>query len=82
MDTLVNFVTKVNSILLDNVLIYALLGVGILYTVILRVPQINKIGPGFRQTFSGVFKRDQKKVEGEMTSFQALATAIATQVGT
>lgn len=82
MDTLVNFVTKVNSILWDNVLIYALLGVGILYTVILRVPQINKIGPGFRQTFSGVFKRDQKKVEGEMTSFQALATAIAAQVGT
>ena len=82
MDTLVNVVAKVNSILWDNILIYALLGVGILYTVILRVPQISKIGPGFKQTFGGLFKKDKKKVEGEMTSFQALSTAIAAQVGT
>lgn len=83
MDTLMSFVDTVNSILWDNILIYALLGVGIIYTVILRVPQISKIGPGFKQTFGGLFgKNKQEKVEGEMTSFQALSTAIAAQVGT
>lgn len=82
MDTLVDVVAKVNSILWDNILIYALLGIGIIYTVILRVPQVSKIGPGFKQTFGGLFKKDKKKVEGEMTSFQALSTAIAAQVGT
>ena len=83
MDTLVKIVDTVNSILWDNILIYALLGVGILYTVILRVPQISKIGPGFKQTFGGLFSKEkEEKVEGEMTSFQALATAVAAQVGT
>ncbi len=82
MDTLVNLVTKVNGILWNNILIYALLGVGILYTVILRVPQISKIVPGFKQTFGGLFKKDKVVVEGQMTSFQALSTAIAAQVGT
>lgn len=83
MDILVEIVDKVNSILWDNILIYALLGVGILYTVILRVPQISKIGPGFKQTFGGIFSKEkEEKVEGEMTSFQALATAVAAQVGT
>ena len=83
MDTLVKIVDTVNSILWDNILIYALLGVGILYTVILKVPQLTKIGPGFKQTFGGIFsKSKEEKVEGEMTSFQALSTAIAAEVGT
>ena len=83
METVANIVETVNSILWNNILIYALLGVGILYTVILRVPQISKIGPGFKQTFGGLFSKEkQEKVEGEMTSFQALSTAIAAQVGT
>ncbi len=82
METLIMIVDKVNSILWDNILIYALLGVGILYTVILKVPQISKIGPGFKQTFGGLFDKNKEKVEGEMTSFQALSTAIAAQVGT
>lgn len=82
MDSLVKFVDAVNNVLWENVLIYALLGVGILYTVILRVPQISKVGPGFKQTFGGLFSKDKEKVEGEMTSFQALSTAVAAQVGT
>src|SRR5690606_22999373 len=62
--------------------IYALLGTGVYYTIRLGVPQISKIGPGFKQTFGGIFKRDQKADADGMTSFQALATAVAAQVGT
>lgn len=76
------FVDVVNGFLWNNFLIYALLGTGIYYTFRLRVPQISKIGPGFKQAFGGIFKRDEKADADGMTSFQALATAIAAQVGT
>ena len=82
MEMLQSFVDLVNGLLWDKVLIFALMGTGIYYTIRLGVPQISKIGPGFKQAFGGVFKKKEKAVEGEMTSFQALATAIAAQVGT
>ena len=77
-----SFVDAVNGLLWDKVLIYALLGTGIYYTIRLGFPQISKIGPGFKQAFSGIFTKKEEAVEGEMTSFQALATAVAAQVGT
>lgn len=80
-DFLLKLVENVNNFLWNNILIYALLGVGILYTIILKVPQLSKIIPGFKQTFGGLFKKEVK-VEGTMTSFQALSTAVAAQVGT
>src|SRR5690554_4893792 len=76
------FVDVVNGFLWNNFLIYALLGTGIYYTFRLGIPQISKIGPGFKQVFGGIFKRDEKADADGMTSFQALATAIAAQVGT
>ncbi len=76
------FVDVVNGFLWDNFLIYALGIVGVYYTIRLGVPQISKIGTGFKQAFGGIFKKDKSKREDGMTSFQALATAIAAQVGT
>lgn len=76
------FVDAVNGFLWDKFLIYALLGTGIYYTFRLRIPQISKVGPGFKQAFGGIFKRDKKADADGMTSFQALATAVAAQVGT
>lgn len=76
------FVDVVNGFLWDNLLIYALSFIGIYYTIRLGVPQISKIGPGFKQAFGGMFKKDKTANEDGMTSFQALATAIAAQVGT
>lgn len=77
-----DFVNLVNHFLWDNILIYALLGVGIYYTIRLGVPQISKVGEGFKQAFGGIFKKRDSTDEDGMTSFQALATAIAAQVGT
>ena len=82
MESLQTFVNLVNGLLWDNFLVYALMGTGIYYTIRLGVPQISKIGPGFKQAFGGVFGKKEKAEDGEMTSFQALATAIAAQVGT
>lgn len=77
------FVDTVNGLLWDNLLIFALLIVGVYYTIRLGIPQISKVGPGFKQAFGGVFKKkDKDDGESGMTSFQALATAIAAQVGT
>lgn len=75
-------VDLIKNFLWDNILVYGLLAVGIYYTIRLRVPQFNKIGQGFKQTFGGLFKKEKNDEEGSMTSFQALATAIAAQVGT
>ena len=82
LDNLQAFVNLVNELLWDKLLIYALMGTGIYYTLRLGVPQVSKIGQGFKQAFGGVFSKKEKAAEGEMTSFQALATAIAAQVGT
>lgn len=76
------FLLNANDFLWNNILIYALLFVGIYYTIRLGVPQLSKIGPGFKQAFGGIFKKDKDSDESGMTSFQALATAIAAQVGT
>ncbi len=77
-----SFVKLVNSFLWDKLLIYALLLTGIYYTFRLGFPQIRKVGAGFKQTFGGLFKKDTNESKGGMTSFQALATAVAAQVGT
>lgn len=76
------FVDAVNGFLWDKFLIYALLGTGIYYTFRLGIPQISKVGTGFKQAFGGIFKKDKKADADGMTSFQALATAVAAQVGT
>ncbi|CAK7060928.1 alanine/glycine:cation symporter family protein [Tissierella carlieri] len=76
------FVTLINEFLWEKFLIYALLFIGIYYTFRLGVPQISKVGAGFKQAFGGIFKKDKKADADGMTSFQALATAVAAQVGT
>ena len=75
-------VDLVNGLLWDKLLIFALLGTGIFYSFYLKLPQLTKVGEGFKLTFGGLFKKKTDAEEGSMSSFQALATAIAAQVGT
>lgn len=82
MEMLERIVDSVNTLLWDNVLIYVLLGTGIYYTIRLGFPQLNKVGQGFRLTFGGMFQKGESADSDGMSSFQALATAIAAQVGT
>lgn len=78
---LLSIVQTVNSYLSDYVLIILLLGVGIWYSIRTGFVQIRYFGYGMKKTF-GELNLSGKKHDAGMSSFQALATAIAAQVGT
>ncbi|MBQ8564067.1 MAG: sodium:alanine symporter family protein, partial [Firmicutes bacterium] len=81
MDTLLKLVQTVNLYLSDYILIIMLLGCGIYFTIRTRFVQIRCFGEGLRHVF-GNFSLHGGKQESGMSSFQALTTAIAAQVGT
>ena len=68
--------------LADYILIIALLGGGIWFTVRLGFIQVRGFGEAMRRTFGGLFSKKGEAGASGMSSFQALATAIAAQVGT
>ncbi len=74
-------VSKVNGILWDYVLVFGLVGIGLYFSVRLGFPQVKRFGTAAKRVFGGVFKKEKSK-EGSMSSFQALATSIAAQIGT
>ncbi len=74
--------STLGSYLSNYILIAALLGGGIWFTVKLGFIQVKGFGEGMRRTFGGMFKKGDKAGADGMSSFQALATAIAAQVGT
>lgn len=77
-----NIFSTIGSYLSNYILIVALLGGGIWFTVKLGFIQIKGIGEGMRRTFGGLFGKKGEAGNDGMSSFQALATAIAAQVGT
>ena len=81
MDMFVKLVNSANTFLWNVILILLLCGTGIYYTLRLKFVQIREFKQGLKQVFGGIGKKHEKK-EGEMTSFQSVATAIAAQVGT
>ena len=74
-------VGAVNTFLWDYALLILLVGTGIFFTVMLRFIQIRKFGAGMKSLF-GNFSLHGKNGEKGLSSFQALTTAIAAQVGT
>ncbi|MDU7501847.1 MAG: alanine:cation symporter family protein, partial [Finegoldia magna] len=75
-------IVAINSFLSNNILLIALLGCGIFYTIYSKGVQFRKLGAAFKQTFGGVFSKEKKSEDEGVSSFQALAVAIAAQVGT
>lgn len=75
-------VVKLNGVLWGSVLIFLLTGTGIFYTFKLRFIQIRKFGQGMKRVTSGFDLNGKKADKNGMSSFQALATAVAAQVGT
>ena len=63
-------------------MIILLCGTGIYFTIRLKFIQIRKFGEGFKLVFGNISLKGEKGKNGEMTTFQSLATAIAAQVGT
>jgi AGCS family alanine or glycine:cation symporter len=81
MDALLNVVQTINTYLSNYVLIILLVGAGLFFSFRTRFVQIRCFGEGLRNMF-GKFTLKGEKHESGMSSFQALATAIAAQVGT
>ena len=79
--TLSALVGAVNLILWDYMLIYALLGIGLFFTLYLGAPQITKLGAGFKSVFGGLFSKKDKD-DKSLSQFQALAVAVSAQIGT
>ena len=78
---LLSFVQTVNSYLSNYVLIVLLIGTGLFFTIRTRFVQVRCFGEGLKRLF-GNFSLNGGKQKSGMSSFQALATAIAAQVGT
>ena len=74
-------VCSVNTYLSNYILVFLLVAVGLWYSIQTRFIQIRCFGEGMRKVF-GNLSLNGKKHDSGMSSFQALATAIAAQVGT
>ena len=85
MEAVMNFldsvVGSVNTLLWDNLLMYLLVATGIYFTFRLRFIQVRKFGTGMKALF-GNFSLNGGSNGAGLSSFQALTTAIAAQVGT
>ena len=81
MDLITNIVVTINKYLSDYILIFLLVGTGLFYTIRTRFVQVRCFGEGMKKVFGGMFSKKQG-AKGGLSSFQALATAIAAQVGT
>ena len=81
MDKLLSIVQTINMYLSDYILIILLIGVGLFFTIKTKFVQVRCFGEGMRQVFGNLSLKGGKQESG-MSSFQALATAIAAQVGT
>lgn len=74
-------VQKVNAYLSDYILIILLVGAGLLFTFATKFVQIRCFGEGMKKVFGNITLKGGKNKSG-LSSFQALATAVAAQVGT
>lgn len=74
-------IVRINEWLWGPPMMISLVGFGILATFYIGFPQFRKLGLGFKLTWKQIVHREEDG-EGSMTSFQALSTAVAAQVGT
>jgi len=79
--TLLKIAATINTYMSDYVLIFLLIGVGLFYSIKTKFVQVRCFKEGMHKTFANLSLRG-KKDKTKMSSFQALATAIAAQVGT
>ena len=81
METLLHIVQTINFYLSDYILVILLVGTGIFFTAKTKFVQVRCFREGMGKVFGGFSLRGGKQ-KGGLSSFQALTTAIAAQVGT
>ena len=82
MDQLATLVSDISGFVWKNLLLYILVLTGIIFSIRLKFIQVRKFGEGMRRVFGGINLFGKQADKDGMSSFQALATAIAAQVGT
>lgn len=76
------WIEQFSDVLWNSLLLFLLVGTGLYFTVRLRGVQVRRFGEGVHRVFGGFTLRGKKADADGMSSFQALTTAIAAQVGT
>ena len=82
MEVLADWVSKVSNVVWNGLLLYLLVGTGIVFTIRTRFIQVRKFGAGWKHLFGHFSLNGEKAGKDGMSPFQALTTAIAAQVGT
>lgn len=79
MSAITDFLNSVSGFVWGPAMLVLLLGTGLYLTIGLRFITVRRIGYGFRQLLGG---RRVTEQAGEITPFQALATALSATIGT
>lgn len=79
MEAIEKLVGNINTYLSGYILVFLLVAIGLYYTIKTKFVQVRCLGEGFKRVFS---KKGTKEGEKGLSPFQALATAVAAQVGT
>lgn len=82
MEAFNNIVIAVDNFVWNNILLFVLVGTGIFFTIRTKFIQIRRFPAAWNRVFGGFSLNGDKAGKNGMSSFQALATAIAAQVGT
>lgn len=82
MDVIAQYISSISGFVWNNLLLYLLVGTGIVFSVRTRFVQIRRFGTGLRRVFGSFSLNGTKAGKHGMSSFQALATSVAAQVGT
>lgn len=78
---MLTLIESINSVLWGPIMLVLLLGTGIYFTLRMRFLQIRKFKVAFKRVFGHAFKKNEND-KGGLSSFQALTTSIAAQIGT
>jgi AGCS family alanine or glycine:cation symporter len=81
LETLMKINSAVNGIVWGPLIIILIIGTGTYLSVMTKFFSITKLGYVLKNTLLKMFSKDDKG-EGEVTAFQAVATALAATVGT
>lgn len=82
MEVLADWVSRISNVVWNGLLLYLLVGTGIVFTIRTRFVQVRKFGAGWKHLFGHFSLNGEKAGKDGMSPFQALTTAIAAQVGT
>lgn len=81
MDFLMSINSAINNIVWGPPILFLIVGTGLYLSISTKFFSVTKIGYILRNTFLKMFSKESRG-EGEVTAFQAVATALAATVGT